>query len=310
MNVIVVIEGREAIPVRAIPLLTNFETISVDYVAHVLAWDEEYHGFDGLQAFHLDNPQRPISATWWENIACRELKALSDSIRAVEVTHETGLQDWRRKSLRVLPSGVFVWKDAFEPMHLCRYGRDGTTFLSTTALNGVIPEDEQERRVALDFDPFIPDLEIRHLVMEGFKPQATTPSPAPVPQAAPVVAASAPGAVDTDQAGPAPMEQGLPTKDIAHVFDGVNGWSIDRWSRNLSASKWLHPARISIGRAGGTPSVWSPVMLAQLMHDNAKGKREKEKLMKTFNSRFTLNLALRPWRDAFNEYFATHCAID
>ena len=51
-------------------------------------------------------------------------------------------------------------------------------------------------------------------------------------------------------------------------------------------------------------------MLAQLMHHKEKEKREKEKLMKVFNSRFTRNPALRPWRDAFNKYFATHCAAD
>ena len=138
--------------------------------------------------------------------------------------------------------------------------------------------------------------------------------PAPVvpiePPAPPVVAGGASGSVEADKTGPVPVEQGLSTKDIAHAFDGVNGWDVERWPRNLSASKWLHPARVAIGRAGGAPSLWSPVMLAQLMHDRVKGKREKEKLMKAFNSRFTLNPALGPWRDAFNEYFATYCATD
>ena len=106
------------------------------------------------------------------------------------------------------------------------------------------------------------------------------------------------------------MEQGLSTKNIALVFDGVYGWNADRWIKNLSASKWLHPARIAIGEAGGTSSVWAPMMLALLVHNREKGEREKEKLMKTFNSRFTRNPALGPWRDAFNEYFATHCAAD
>ncbi|HQS38320.1 MAG: hypothetical protein B7Y69_08290 [Sphingobacteriia bacterium 35-40-8] len=146
------------------------------------------------------------------------------------------------------------------------------------------------------------------------QPQPTTPSPAPVvptePPAPPVVAAGASGGVEPDKAGPLPVEQGLSTKDIAHAFDGVNGWSVDRWTKNLSAAKWLHPARIALGGAGGASSVWSPVMLAQLMHDSTKGEREKEKLMKVFNSRFARNPALGLWRDAFNDYFATHCATD
>ena len=142
------------------------------------------------------------------------------------------------------------------------------------------------------------------------------PVPAKFPKAkaspipAPVVAVGAPGGVEPDKAGPLPVEQGLSTKDIAQAFDGVNGWDFKRWRKNLSASKWLHSARIAIGGAGGASSVWNPLMLAQLMHDDAKGKREKEKLMKVFNSRFTLNPALGPWRNDFNEYFATHCATD
>ena len=128
--------------------------------------------------------------------------------------------------------------------------------------------------------------------------------------APPVVTESASVSVEPDKAGPLPVEQGLSTKDIAHAFDGVNGWSVDRWTKNLSAAKWLHPARIALGGAGGASSVWSPVMLAQLMHDSTKGEREKEKLMKVFNSRFNRNPALGLWRDAFNDYFATHCATD
>ena len=130
------------------------------------------------------------------------------------------------------------------------------------------------------------------------------------PIEAPLMTVGASDGVEPDKAGPLPAEQGLSTKDIAQAFDGVNGWDFERWRKNLSASKWLHSARIAIGGAGGASSVWNPLMLAQLMHDDAKGEREKEKLMKVFNSRFTLNPALGPWRDDFNEYFATHCATD
>lgn len=151
---------------RAIPLLTDWETMSPDVVAHVLAWDEDYVGFPGLQAFPIGDSQRPIAATWWQNIACRQLKALSDSIAAVEVTHETGMQDWRRQSLGVLPAGVFVWKDEFEPRHCRRYGPDGETVMTEA---GAMPEDEHARRVALNFEPFIPDPQMRRLVMEGFE---------------------------------------------------------------------------------------------------------------------------------------------
>ena len=167
MNVVVVINGREAVPVRAIPLLTNWETMSPDIVSRALAWDEDAMYFEGLQAFQFDDGQRAVPATWWENMARRQLKALSHAIKAVQITHETGLQEWRRKSLEVLPAGVFVWKDEFEPMHCRRYGPDGTTLLKNGAQ---LTEKEHARVVALDFDPFIPDKDMQGLVMEGFEP--------------------------------------------------------------------------------------------------------------------------------------------
>jgi hypothetical protein len=128
--------------------------------------------------------------------------------------------------------------------------------------------------------------------------------------AAPVVALGTSGGVESDQAGLLPIEQGLSTNDIANAFVDVNGWNVERWTKNLSASKWLQPARIAIGEAGGASSLWNPVMLAQLMHDRAKGELEKEKLMKVLNSRFIRIPSLGPWRDAFNEYFETHCRTD
>lgn len=92
MNVIVDIGGRAAIPVRAIPLLSNWETMSPDVVAMSLAWDEHFHEFHGLRAYHVENGSAggEIDATWWENYPCRKLKALSEQIKATELSHEVG----------------------------------------------------------------------------------------------------------------------------------------------------------------------------------------------------------------------------
>lgn len=125
-------------------------------------------------------------------------------------------------------------------------------------------------------------------------------TPAPVVAVGPLV--------EPDKAGP--VEDGLLTKEIAVIFDGVNGWDVVRWRKNLSASKWLHPARTALGGAGGASSVWNPLTLAQLMHSKTKGDKAREQVMKAFNSRFNRHPALLPWRDAFNEYFATHCTED
>ena len=225
MNVIVVIEGREAIPVRAIPFLTAWEKMIPDDVANALAWGKSYRKFKKLRAFHIENVQRDIPAIWWENNTCLELNAQFYSIKAANAAYDHNSQDWRRKSLEVLPSGVFVWKDEFEPGYFFQYGPEGEIMCDSTELSGLMPEDEQERRVALDFDPFIPDAEIRRVVMEGFEPKTTTPSPAPAPQASPVaVAASETKEQRQDRRLQACIEAGLPMDAKAALLrlpDGV-----------------------------------------------------------------------------------------
>lgn len=174
MKVTIEIDGRKAIPVRAIPFLTNWATMSPDVVADALAGED--HHFRGLTSFRIEGTdQKKISTTWWENFPCRQLKALSAEIKDKETTHETGYQEWRSRSIPVLPAGVFVWQDEFVSCHGNRYGPCGTTYLTE---RGVLPRDEHERRVELDFDPFIPESHTQLIVMEGFHlPDAKT-SPA------------------------------------------------------------------------------------------------------------------------------------
>lgn len=121
-------------------------------------------------------------------------------------------------------------------------------------------------------------------------------------QAAPVVTDGA-----SDDA-----EQGLTTSEIAYAFDGVSGWTAERWTKNLSATRmgWAAPALIGLGEQGGASSVWRPLTLAQLIHARAKGDKEKQGGLKMLHSRFNRQTALAPWRDAFNEFFATFSDAD
>jgi hypothetical protein len=173
VKVIVEIDGRNAIPVRAIPFLTNWATMSPDVVADALAG--EAHHFRGLASFCIEGlVQKRISTTWWENFPCRQLKALSDEIKAKEITHETGYQEWRSRSILILPAGVFVWQEDFETRHNYFHGPDGTSYLIE---GNWLPENEQLTRVALDFDPFIPESHTQLIVMEGFHQPDAEASP-------------------------------------------------------------------------------------------------------------------------------------
>ena len=120
MNVVVLIEGREAIPVRAIPLLANWRFMSPDTVAHVLGGTKDCNVslLGDLQSNHILNGKVELmDRDWWTQFPLRELRALSDKIETDEVSHEAGNSDWRKQSLKELPAGAFVWKDDYQKLH-------------------------------------------------------------------------------------------------------------------------------------------------------------------------------------------------
>ena len=151
--------------------------MSPDQVAKALARHGITWGRCELQAYrNEDGRTQPIPQTWWRNFCKRNLEALADHIKAKEITYATGYHEWQHASLFALPIGSFVWKDEYEKFYARAFGADGTTF--TTDSGEVMPEDAQGKYVALDYDPYIPDGEIRKAVMEGFcQPQVNTLTP-------------------------------------------------------------------------------------------------------------------------------------
>ena len=114
MRVSIEINGRQALPVRAIPLLTDWRGLSPDQLAQILAGDcDHWPSFDGLTAYrlHPDGSTEPILPRWWTNWVVSKLQAISDNIKARQITHATGVQQWRGESLAQLPASVFVWRD-------------------------------------------------------------------------------------------------------------------------------------------------------------------------------------------------------
>lgn len=179
MNVVVVIEGREAIPVRAISLLTDWEVLSPDELAGALTGDYPHNtSFEKLTAHRSENGNlKDVKPRWWSNFPVRQLEALSQRIKHKEISHDDGYDQWRPKSLSILPSGVFVWKDEFEACFWSAYGPHGE--IEWVAVEGGFKKRRRKEFIKLDFEPFaLP--EFLALVMEGFEPQATTSSPAPV----------------------------------------------------------------------------------------------------------------------------------
>ena len=173
MNVVITIKGREAIPVRAIPYLTDWEVMSPDVVADALTGEDEFNPqFKELRAYRFDDDTiKVVNPNWWANFPARELKALSDRIGQSEISHETGYDDWRRDSLKLLPAGVFVWRDEFETCFWRRFGPEGETVFVITP-GGEFGRRRRAESIELDYNPFIPAKERCELVMEGFAGQS------------------------------------------------------------------------------------------------------------------------------------------
>lgn len=151
---------------RAIPFLSNWEGMIPDALVGALAEHEVYFQFHGMRAYRLERGAcTAIPPTWWENFSAIELKASDDRIKRREISHADGKAKSMSESIRILPAATFVWRDEFEPRYLAKY-RAPYFSLQT---GEQMPPEERAMRTSLDFDPFIPDLEIQRLVMEGFE---------------------------------------------------------------------------------------------------------------------------------------------
>ncbi|MDI1260248.1 hypothetical protein [Aquabacterium sp.] len=122
MNVVVMIKDgealREAIPVRAIPLVTNWNALSPDFLAALFAQDADAEIYGRLRAHKVkDGIVYETDPTWWKSFCRRKLKALSEEIAASSLGRDSQHEQWRTRSLATLPAGVFVWKDEYEDFH-------------------------------------------------------------------------------------------------------------------------------------------------------------------------------------------------
>lgn len=154
MNCIVKINGREAVPVRAIPFVTGWE-LSPDVVANGLACTDFHGRLKELHAHHLahDGAYAEMLPKEWDGVIA-DLQTLSDALMADETVERASYPLWRKQSPAKLPSHCFVWKDEFERAAIC-------------AMNALISLDEERPGdKALNFTPRIPP-ELVDTIFEG-----------------------------------------------------------------------------------------------------------------------------------------------
>ena len=156
MSIKININGREAIPVRAIPFVTGW-SMSPDMVASTLAHTDLFTRLRGIAAYHFDSNGEfaPMLPKEWDGVEA-ELQAFSDTLKATEIVDFESYPTWLRQSIPLLPAGVFVWKDEFISAFARAYSNERLAIL-----------DERTGDRELNWTPLIPQA-LREVVVEGF----------------------------------------------------------------------------------------------------------------------------------------------
>jgi hypothetical protein len=133
-NVVVLVNGRKALPLRAIPYLTAWAE-SPDSLVRALALPArlrlegvEFTNTRALIAYHLqpDGLPKAVPPDQWQHIA-NELDCLTKKLKADERPLAEGENHaaWRLQAVLTLPQNGFVWLDDFQdwyaktrPLHL------------------------------------------------------------------------------------------------------------------------------------------------------------------------------------------------
>jgi hypothetical protein len=165
MNLTVILDGKEIIPVRAIPFVTGW-LISPDLVAKTLANTD--HWTTRLKALtsyhHMDGGKyAPMLPKEWDCIEA-ELETLAVKLKSVETAEQENYAKWRKESIPLLPANCFVWKDEFE-----------NAFAESYSSDKLILTNERHGDRKLNFLAYVPS-DLLNSVMEGFTASENEPS--------------------------------------------------------------------------------------------------------------------------------------
>lgn len=244
----VLIKGREALPVRAIPHVNNWLRFTPKPLADCLAQLVEHrYTEDGehiterigshsiawrtnLTAYrHIDNEVVKVMPAEWDAVVC----ALIGFDRTADDNRLT-IAAWRHEVIKHLPAGVFVWLDEFEREY--RSDREGTFFL-----------DAREGDDKLILAPML-DAETTAIAMEGFET---------FPQSPPAIQ----GAGESGTNHLVRRERIIQAFQVKLDDDKNQRY----WDNALSRPpKWLRDARVSPGKRG-ISALWDPLLVAHAL---------------------------------------------
>ena len=278
MQVTLTIDGRMAIPVRAIPFVTGFE-LSPDELAELASAPTTLSRYVGSAVLEFENRQRLATFTLdaasgyramtprdWE-FSKVEIQCLGQKLKAAERDEGENWAEWRRLAITALPHACFVWLDDFAEWHQQNRPhcmprkpenlRDGE-FMELLA-NGPSPDMDDEVIDRIELAPFIPR-EFESLIVEGFEAIPTEPD-----------SESTFGeTTDSNEQSSAPIGLFVTKQEL---IDGLQLHE-KKWDGILSKvdsdGKRYMPALVMRGRKGppraGKPSsaLWNPITFACL----------------------------------------------
>jgi hypothetical protein len=190
------IDGRECVPVRLMPFLTCWQRLTPDDMAETFSWRHPF----GKMRWWSKGTYQLLSDTTYSALRPRDWDDATDKLATLETTlcNQEKLDgelaaEWERRSVELLPAGVFVWRDELESEYARLFGendffvgRPGLPELSDEsrerALNNAIETgdfdslaDTSMARLMtrpgdgeLSFDPLL-DVQSRRVIFEGFE---------------------------------------------------------------------------------------------------------------------------------------------
>lgn len=134
------IDGREALPVRAIPYVTAWHLFTPDVVANYLAGVGAVVGNGPpLIAYHfIDGLPSAIKPREWDGVVSA-LEGYEADLKKIdpEDNHDIAYAQWRNQAALKLPAGVFVWLDEFQLVYDARQVTRHPGFLENQLEEGV-----------------------------------------------------------------------------------------------------------------------------------------------------------------------------
>jgi hypothetical protein len=181
-TVVTKIGDREAIPVRAVSFITHHQIDALALAGLLYENDLYYDGLAKVEKADIHHAQlkkgtrtlyafcvnggeiKKIKSVYWHDVFF-DLKAIRENLRAFDAKHKTNSrQEFRKKSLKRLPAGIFLWRDDFEKVWGGLVAEDSAD--DNECETSFINETEGVRLI--DYSPEMESKEIALAVMEGF----------------------------------------------------------------------------------------------------------------------------------------------